>query len=103
LCTGDTSAASLRRYYLAYHRLYDAKYRLSALIQLGLRLPWLANWTIQRLAQAPDLADTIVGVTGDFLPPQAVFSWNFARRLLRPPPHAASRRPPDQREESSRR
>jgi flavin-dependent dehydrogenase len=82
LSTGDTSASCLRQYYLAHHRLYDDKYRLSALIQLGLRLPWLANWTIQRLAQAPGLADTIVGVAGDFLPPQAVLSWDFARQLL---------------------
>jgi geranylgeranyl reductase family protein len=103
LSTGDTSAACLRQYYLAYHRMYDDKYRLSALIQLGLRLPWLANWTIQRLAQAPDLADTVVGVTGDFLPPQSVLSWNFARRLLRPPLHVASPQPQDHREASPRR
>ena len=84
LSTGDTSALSLRQYYLAHHRVYDDKYRLSALIQLGLRVPWLANWAIQRLAQTSGLADTIVGVTGDFLPPQAVLSLDFARRLCHP-------------------
>jgi flavin-dependent dehydrogenase len=84
LSTGDTSASSLRQYYLAHHRMYDKKYRVSALIQLGLRIPWLANWTIQRLAQSPGLANTIVGVAGDFLPPQSVLSWDFARRLCSP-------------------
>jgi flavin-dependent dehydrogenase len=83
LSTGDTSALSLRQYYLEHHRVYDDKYRLSALIQLGLRVPWLANWAIQRLAQTPGLADTLVGVTGDFLPPQAVLCWDFVRRLCR--------------------
>jgi menaquinone-9 beta-reductase len=79
---GDVSARYLRTYFQAHHRAFHDKYRLSELLQLGLRIPWLANRVITRLAHEPALANTIVGVAGDFLPPQTVLSWRFARRLL---------------------
>jgi flavin-dependent dehydrogenase len=84
----DVSRHTLRQYYQAHQQVYRDKYRLSALIQLGLRRPWLANWVIQRLARTPALADTLVGVAGDFLSPHEVLSWRFALRLLcsAPPP-----------------
>jgi hypothetical protein len=72
----------LQRYFLAHRRAFRDKYRVSALIQRGLRIPWLANHVIHRLARYPALANTVVGVAGDFLPPQAVLSWRFARRIL---------------------
>ncbi|HEY7494026.1 MAG TPA: NAD(P)/FAD-dependent oxidoreductase [Candidatus Tectomicrobia bacterium] len=82
LCTGDTSAQNLRHYFLTHRQVFRDKYRVSKLIQLGLRCPWLATRVIKRLAHNPGLADTVVGVTGDFLSPQAVLSWRFARRVL---------------------
>jgi hypothetical protein len=42
----------------------------------------LANRVITRLARDPTLADMMVGVTGDFMPPETVLSWRFARRVL---------------------
>lgn len=82
LSTGNISARHLRRYFLAHRQAFRDKYRVSELIQRGLRLPWLANRIIARLARHPALADTLVGVAGDFIPPQAVLSWRFARQLL---------------------
>jgi flavin-dependent dehydrogenase len=82
LCSGDVSARHLRSYCLAYRQAFRDKYRLSKLIQLGLRVPWLANHVIDRLARCPTLADTVVGVTGDFLSPRTVLSWRFATRVL---------------------
>ena len=82
LCHDDVSRHSLQRYYAAHRQAFRDKYRLSALIQLGLRVPWLANRVINRLARTPTLADTVVGVAGDFLSPQEVLSWQFAMRLL---------------------
>lgn len=76
------STRALRDYAGAYRQAFDAKYRLSTLIQLGLRWPWLANRVVARLAREPALADTVVGVSGDFLSPSQVLSWHFARRLL---------------------
>jgi flavin-dependent dehydrogenase len=82
LTTGDDSAQRLRGYFLAHRQAFGDKYRLSEIIQLGLRVPWLANRVITKLARHPNLADTVMGVTGDFLPPEAILSWRFARRLL---------------------
>jgi len=82
LSSGDLSARQLRRYGLAHQQAFGDKYRLSALIQLGLRVPWLANHVIDRLARRPTLADTVVGVTGDFLSPETVLSWRFAAQVL---------------------
>ena len=78
----DVSRQSLRQYYDAHHHAFRHKYRLSTLIQLGIRVPWVADRVINRLARTPTLADTIVGVAGDFLSPQEVLSWRFATRLF---------------------
>jgi len=82
LGSDDLSARQLRSYILAHRQAFRDKYRLSALIQLGLRVPWLANHVIGRLARRPTLADTVVGVTGDFLSPKTVLSWRFATQVL---------------------
>jgi len=77
------ATASLQHYVRAHRQVWQDKYRLSALIQLGLRMPWLANHVIVRLARRPALADTVVGVTGDLLSPKSVLSWRFAAQVLR--------------------
>ena len=82
LCSADLSVRHLRSYFLAHRQAFRDKYRLSALIQLGLRVPWLANRVIDRLARRPTLADTVVGVAGDFLSPKTVLSWRFAAQVL---------------------
>jgi flavin-dependent dehydrogenase len=82
LAMGNTSDQHLQRYFYAHRHAFHDKYRVSALMQLGFRVPWLTNRIIQRLAHNPTLANTMVGVAGDFIPPQAVLSWRFARRLV---------------------
>jgi menaquinone-9 beta-reductase len=82
LCRGALSADALRSYFLAHRQVFRDKYRLSALIQLGLRVPWLANRVIERLARRPSLADIVVGVAGDFVSPKAVLSWRFATQVF---------------------
>jgi menaquinone-9 beta-reductase len=82
LCSGALSADDLRSYFLAHRQAFRDKYRLSALIQLGLRMPWLANRVIDRLARRPSLADIVVGVAGDFVSPKTVLSWRFATQVL---------------------
>jgi flavin-dependent dehydrogenase len=76
------ATCALRDYEAAYRKAFDDKYRLSTFIQLGLRWPWLADRVVARLARQPALADTVVGVSGDFLAPSRVLSWDFARRVL---------------------
>ncbi len=82
LCSGALSADALRSYFRAHRQVFHDKYRLSALIQLGLRVPWLANRVIDRLARRPSLADIVVGVAGDFVSPKAVLSWRFATQVF---------------------
>jgi flavin-dependent dehydrogenase len=82
LCARDLSAQYLQHYYRTHQQAFHAKYRFSELIQLGIRLPWLANRLIERLARRPALADTVVSVAGDMVAPQAVLSWRFAKQLL---------------------
>jgi flavin-dependent dehydrogenase len=82
LCSGDVSACHLHSYWAAYRQAFGDKYRLSALIQLGLRVPWLASRVIDRLAHRPTLADTVVSVAGDLVSPRAVLSWRFATQAL---------------------
>ena len=79
---GDVSAQALQRYVRAHQHAFREKYCLSMGIQLGLRVPWVANAVIARLVQRPTLADTVVSVTGDFLSPREVLSWRFARRMV---------------------
>ena len=76
------SADGLRSYCLAHRQAFRDKYRLSALVQLGLRVPWLANHVIDRLARRPALADIMVGVAGDFVSPKAMLSWRFATQVF---------------------
>ena len=76
------SADGLRSYCLAHRQAFRDKYRLSVLIQLGLRVPWLTNHVIDCLARRPALADIVVGVAGDFVSPKAVLSWHFATQAL---------------------
>jgi flavin-dependent dehydrogenase len=82
LCSGALSADGLRSYCLAYRQAFRDKYRLSALVQLGLRVPWLANRVIDRLARRPALADIVVGVAGDFVLPKVMLSWRFATQVF---------------------
>jgi geranylgeranyl reductase family protein len=82
LCSDALSADALQSYFLAYRQTFRDKYRLSTLIQLGLRIPWLANHIIERLARRPTLADIVVGVAGDFISPKTVLSWRFATQVL---------------------
>ena len=82
LASGECSARQLCSYVRAHQQAFRDKYRFSALIQLGLRVPWLANHVIGRLARRPTLADTVVGVAGDFLSPKVVLSWRFATQVL---------------------
>jgi menaquinone-9 beta-reductase len=82
LCSGALSADSLRSYCLAHRQAFRNKYRPSAIIQLGLRVPWLANRVIDCLARRPALADIVVGVAGAFVSLKAVLSWRFATQVF---------------------
>jgi hypothetical protein len=51
-------------------------------LQLGRRVPWLANRVIDCLARRPTLADIVVGVAGTFVSLKTVLSRRFAMQVF---------------------
>ena len=79
---GDLSAARLAW----YDRLYAGAFRGKRLVELGIQLavqaPPLMDHVVARLARHQSAADTLLGVTGDYLSPAAVLRPGYIRQLL---------------------
>ncbi len=77
-------AGGMRRALHAYERArrqaFRGKWRVERLIGLAVAYPRLMNTAARLLGRHRDLADLLVGVTGDFVPPSALLS---PRTLLR--------------------
>jgi flavin-dependent dehydrogenase len=71
---------ALRAYDEARTHTFAGKWRVERLIGLAVAFPWLLNHAARVLSRDRDLADLLVGVTGDFVPPSAVLR---PRTLLR--------------------
>ena len=71
---------SLRAYEHARKRVFGGKWRVEQLIGLAVGMPPLLNYAARVLSKDRDLADLLIGVTGDFVPPSAVLR---PRTLLR--------------------
>lgn len=82
LMRGDLGAASLARYDALYHDAFRDKRIVEALIQVAVQLPPLMNYIARAMRRRPELADTVMGVTGDYLPPSAVLNPSYISRLL---------------------
>jgi geranylgeranyl reductase family protein len=71
----------------AYQRARDgatrAKFRFNHLLLRVVGRPWLANAVARRLSRRQDLADTLVGIAGDFVPARQVFGARFLYELVR--------------------
>ena len=80
-----TSAAhlrALRGYEAARRRTFGGKWRLEQLIGLAVGVPALLNHAARVLSRDRELADLLIGVTGDFVPPSAVLRPRTLFRLL---------------------
>ena len=75
---GDVQA--LRSYEQARRRAFAAKERLTAVIQLLVRVPGLMNYVVARLQQRPAIARRLARVLGDLDPADTADLW----ALLRP-------------------
>ena len=82
LATGDVSARSLARFDRRCRAAFNGKYLVERIIQEIVSRPWLLNHVARRLARTPALADTMVGVTGDYLPPSSVLRPGYLARLF---------------------
>lgn len=82
LRVGDLSARFLSRFDRQCRAAFGGKYLVERLVQEIIARPRLFNHVARRLARRPELADTLVGVTGDFLPPWTVLKPSYLARLL---------------------
>ena len=79
---GPLPEAALAPYAAARRRAFLGKWILERIIGVGVGWPWLARRVVQRLARIPELADLVVGATGNFVPAQAVLAPSTLVRLL---------------------
>lgn len=80
--TGDLHLRALRAYNAERRRVFGGKWRVEQLIGLAVGFPALLNRAARVLSRDRDLADLLIGVTGDFVPPSAVLRPRTLLRLL---------------------
>jgi flavin-dependent dehydrogenase len=73
------------QYTQARHAAFAGKWRVERLIGTAVAFPALLNHAARVLSRDRDLADLLIGVTGDFVPPSAVLRPRTLLRLLWPP------------------
>ncbi|HET6680734.1 MAG TPA: NAD(P)/FAD-dependent oxidoreductase [Gemmatimonadaceae bacterium] len=83
--------AALAAYDRARRHLFAGKWRVERLIGSAVAMPAVMNRAAAAMSARRDLADLLVGVTGDFVPPREVMRPSFIARLL---VGAIARRPP---------
>jgi len=79
-----TSDQALGGYERARRRAFAGKWRVEKAIGAAVAQPWLMNHAARVLGHDRDLADLLVGVTGDFVPPSAVLTPSVLLRFLVP-------------------
>jgi flavin-dependent dehydrogenase len=77
--------AALAGYERARRAAFAGKWRVERLIGLSVGVPALLDGAARLLSRRKDVADLLVGVAGDFVPPGAVLSPRVLWRLLSPP------------------
>jgi flavin-dependent dehydrogenase len=78
---GDLSRRSLLIYEQRRRKAFRANHAVEWLIQQFLGRPLLFNRAVRRLAADQQMADTLIGVTGDIVPPGRVLNPWFLARL----------------------
>lgn len=82
LSTGAPDAAALAAYDRDRRRVFGGKWLLERAIGAVVRRPLLLDHVAGRLGRHPDMADLLVGATGDFVPARQVFHPVVAWRLV---------------------
>lgn len=79
---GIPTAAALDGYRRLRRRAFAGKWAVERLIGFGMFLPGLFDHAVGRIGRRPDMAHTLIGVTGDFVPAARVLNPNFLLRML---------------------
>jgi flavin-dependent dehydrogenase len=82
LRAGDTSRGRLLPYERARRREFRGGHAVEWLVQRFLGRPALLERAIRQMDRRPEMADTLLGVTGDVLPARRVLSPLFLARLV---------------------
>jgi flavin-dependent dehydrogenase len=82
LAKDDLSAAILARYDRLYHETFKGKRLVEMIIQSAVQAPPLMDHLARILGRRKAMANTVVAVTGDFLPPSAVLRPGYLLRLI---------------------
>ena len=79
---GPVTAAHLQPYRRARRRVFAGKWAVERLIGYGMLLPALFDRAVERLGRRAGMADTLIGVTGDFVPASRVLNPLFLARMI---------------------
>lgn len=79
---GPVTAAALAGYRRARRRAFAGKWAVERLIGYGMLFPALFDRAVGRLGRRAGMADTLIGVTGDFIPARAVLNPLFLARMV---------------------
>jgi 2-polyprenyl-6-methoxyphenol hydroxylase-like FAD-dependent oxidoreductase len=79
---GIVTGARLAGYGRARRHAFAGKWAVERLIGYGMELPALFDHAVGRIGRRAGMADTLVGVTGDFVPARRVLSPLFLARML---------------------
>jgi flavin-dependent dehydrogenase len=82
--TPRAARRALAVYDAARHHAFAGKWRVERLVGLATTYPKLMNHVARTLARRKELADLLVGVAGDFIPPRQVLSLRYLTTLLLP-------------------
>jgi flavin-dependent dehydrogenase len=79
---GDVAAARLRVYATLQRQAFRGKRLIEQIVQSAVQTPPLMNHIARILQRRQAMADTIIAVTGDFVPAAAILRPGFLARLL---------------------
>lgn len=79
---GPVTAGRLAAYRRARWRAFAGKWAIERLVGYGMECPRLFDRAVARLGRRRGMADTFVGVTGDFVPARAVLNPMFLARMV---------------------
>ena len=79
---GPVAAADLAGYRRARRRAFAGKWAVERLIGYGMLFPALFDRAVARLGRRAGMADTLIGVTGDFVPARHVLNPLFLARMI---------------------
>ncbi len=81
-CRGSVSAEALAPYRQRRRQAFMGKWAVERLIGYGMYFPALFDRAVGRMGQRPEMAHTLIGVTGDFVPAGRVLNPRFLTRMI---------------------